>query len=157
MAPVSVPIPVWFRGAFMVYDAYEAFMVLPPPQRRQRARSFPVPRGRTATGGRTWRSALSEITGTSFSLRDLLSQSAHWNTRATCSTYSIQEPPDCAVSSARQDPVFTQTAEEVQPERQSQKWMWRKVDRQTVSPMSAKVYGTLVRDLRWIGCTPDVG
>lgn len=34
-------------------------MVSPPPQRRQRARSFPVPSGRTATGGRTGRFSLS--------------------------------------------------------------------------------------------------
>lgn len=36
-------------------------MVSPPPQRRQRARSFPVPSGRTATGGHTCRFSLSVI------------------------------------------------------------------------------------------------
>lgn len=34
--------------------------VSPPPHRRHRARSFPVPRGSTATGGRTSRLALSD-------------------------------------------------------------------------------------------------
>lgn len=36
-------------------------VVVPPPQRKQRARSLPVPRGRTATGGWTCRFALSKI------------------------------------------------------------------------------------------------
>lgn len=34
----------------------------PPPQCRQRAKSFPVPRGRIATGGQITISALSEVT-----------------------------------------------------------------------------------------------
>lgn len=48
-------------GAFVV----KMLMVSPPPQRRQRARSFPVPNGRTATGGHTCRFSLSVIASAS--------------------------------------------------------------------------------------------
>lgn len=39
--------------------AQNTYHILPPPHRRHLARSFPVPRGRTATGGRSTMPSLS--------------------------------------------------------------------------------------------------
>lgn len=99
-----------------VINAWKRIMLgffLPPPQRRQRAMSFPVPRGSTATGGFTEIFALSETTYISSFLFSDGSSGLSCKFRRTRNTYSIQKPPDCAISPTHQDPELTQISKEV--------------------------------------------
>lgn len=67
--------------------------VWPPPQRRQRARSFPVPSGRTATGGRDWRFSLSAITHASVSLWGKLMNFYTWTPKRTKTPIASRSQP----------------------------------------------------------------
>lgn len=100
---------------------------LPPPHRRHRARSFPVPRGSTATGGCTKRLALSywrkkgKGKGSAsewFSVKtNGLDADVSFNVRSNYLTYCIKNPPHCPVSPTDQDPVILQISEETQSEK----------------------------------------
>lgn len=86
----------------------------PPPHRRHRARSFPVPKGSTATGGRTSRFALSddkkvqincvamiftEVNGTKV-------MCAFYSTWSNDLTYCVKNPAHSSISPTHQDPVI---------------------------------------------------
>ena len=92
----------------------------PPPHRRHRARSFPVPRGSTATGGRTRRLALSDCEKKRDVCHDDFHQKltcAFYRSWSTILTYCVENPANCSISPAHQDPVILQTSEETQAER----------------------------------------
>lgn len=89
----------------------------PPPQRRHRARSLPVPRGRTATGGRRGRLALSAGRsavrggGGGFGHQIL----GCGGTGGCRPTNGIQDPSHGAVTAANQDAEIWHVPKEIEP------------------------------------------